>query len=69
MFTFDDATRLMWFNGSSLEPNVQFELVGIVRAPALPAGCPVSPCANTDDRCRVSHSYSGLRFTTRSFWT
>ena len=31
MFTFNDSTRLMWFNGSSLEPNVQFELVGIVR--------------------------------------
>lgn len=32
MFTIDDSTRLMWFNGHSLEANLQFELVGIVRS-------------------------------------
>jgi len=32
MFVFDEDTHFMWFNGASLEANVQFELVGIVSA-------------------------------------
>lgn len=35
MFTIDDSTRLMWFNGHSLEANLQFELVGILLGLAI----------------------------------
>lgn len=30
MFVINEKTRLMWFNGTSLEANIQFEMVGVV---------------------------------------
>ena len=35
MFTVDAETRLMWFNGSSLEANMEFELVGVLMGLAI----------------------------------
>lgn len=36
MFTYDASTRLVWFNSDSLEANIEFELVGVVRTRAQP---------------------------------
>ena len=35
MFTYNEKTKLFWFNLNSLESNIQFELIGIIIGLAL----------------------------------
>lgn len=35
MFTHNEKERLYWFNGMSMEPNVNFELIGILMGLAI----------------------------------
>jgi hypothetical protein len=35
MFNYYKDTRLFWFNGSTFEPNVKFELIGILMGVAI----------------------------------
>jgi len=35
MFKFNEATKLYWFNGQTFEPNLNFELVGILMGIAV----------------------------------
>ncbi|XP_017279023.1 ubiquitin-protein ligase E3A isoform X2 [Kryptolebias marmoratus] len=39
MFTYDDATKLFWFNSSSLENEAQYTLIGIVLGLAIYNNC------------------------------
>jgi hypothetical protein len=35
MFTYNNESRLFWFNGNTFEANVKFELVGILMGLAI----------------------------------
>ena len=35
MFTYNEKLRLYWFNGMSHEPNINFELIGILMGMAI----------------------------------
>lgn len=39
MFTFDDETKLFWFNSSSLENDAQYNLVGLILGLAIYNNC------------------------------
>lgn len=35
MFTYNDESRRFWFNGNTFEPNIKFELMGILTGIAI----------------------------------
>jgi hypothetical protein len=35
MFLYNDQKRIYWFNGKSIEPNINFELIGIIAGLAI----------------------------------
>jgi ubiquitin-protein ligase E3 A len=35
MFTYNDESRTYWFNGNTFEPNIKFELMGILTGIAI----------------------------------
>lgn len=35
MFNYNESQRLYWFNGHTIEPNVNFELIGILMGLAI----------------------------------
>lgn len=39
MFTYDDGTKLFWFNSSSLENEAQYTLVGLILGLAIYNNC------------------------------
>jgi hypothetical protein len=35
MFNYNEGTRLFWFNGNTFEPNIKFELMGMLMGLAI----------------------------------
>lgn len=35
MFIYQEESRLLWFNGNTFEPNIKFELIGILMGLAI----------------------------------
>ena len=35
MFTYNEKERLYWFNGNTHEPNINFELIGVLMGLAI----------------------------------
>ena len=35
MFIYQEESRLLWFNGNTFEPNIKFELIGILMGVAI----------------------------------